>query len=365
MSDTRSAVGRFIVLGIVAGAVLLGVVVVRRVVQYPQTDDAIVMADIIGVVPQVSGTITELHVADNQAVREGDLLFVIDPRPYEFAVQRARAELASLDGEIEVTARKIDGQRFAVAAAKAAVERAEAQVKNTSDSLNRLEPLLPKEFVTAEKVDQARTAKRTAEAGLDEARRKMDQAEKDVGDLTALLGKRDAAQAALGKAELDLNFCFVRAEFDALVVNLHTAVGAFVAPGPVPVFSLVDTRAWYVLADYRETELKHIAPGMAAEVYVLTDPSYRFHGTVQGVGWAVNPEDQPIVSGVPQVKRELYWVHIAQRFPVRIRIEDPKPSHLFRVGASAVAIIRGWPAGHAADAAGEGGPTGSGGGSRP
>jgi len=351
MSDVRSAAGRFISVGILAGAVLLGVVVVWRVERYPQTDDALVMADTIGVVPQVSGTITELHVVDNQAVKQGDLLFVIDPRPYEFAVQRARADLAALEGEIEVTQRKIDGQRFAVAAAKAAVQRMEAQVQNATDSLHRLEPLLP-EFVTPEKVDQARTAKLTAQAGLDEARQKMDQAEKDVGDLISLRAKRDAGQVALGKAELDLSFCSVRAQFDALVVNLHTAIGAFVTPGPTPVFSLVDTRAWYVVANYRETELKRITPGMEAEVYVLTDPQHHFRGTVQGVGWAVNPEDQPIVSGLPQIKRELNWVHIAQRFPVRIRIDNPQPPQVFRVGASAVAIIRGRPADRGADAPG-------------
>ena len=346
MGPARDVLGRLIGLGIVAGAILLGIVVVLRIVRHPQTDDAIVMADIIGVVPQVSGTIVELHVVDNQAVQQGDLLLVIDPRPYQFAVQRARAEVAASDGEIEVTQRRIEGQRYAVAAARAAVQRMEAQVKNATDSLNRLEPLLSKEFVTPDQIDQARTAKRTAEAGLDEARRKMDQAEQDVGDLEALLAKRDAAQAALGKAELDLSFCHVRAEFDALVVNLHTAIGQFVAPGPTPVFSLVDTRAWYVLANFRETELKHIEPGMEAEVYVLTDPQHRLRGTVQGIGWAVNPEDQPISPGVPVIHRELNWVHIAQRFPVRIRIENPRPAHLFRVGASAVAIIRGWPADH-------------------
>ncbi len=348
MTRARRALGGLIGVGIVLGAVVIIVVVISRIVRHPETDDAIVMADIIGVVPQVSGTITELHVVDNQSVKQGELLFVIDPRPYEFAVRRARAEVAALDGEIDVTQRRIDGQRFAVAAAKAAVQRMEAQLKNASDNLNRVEPLLSQEFVTPDKVDQARTAKRTAEAALDEARRKMDQAEKDVGDLTALLAKREAAQAALGKAELDLNFCYVHADFDALVVNLHTAIGQFVAPGPTPVFSLVDTRTWYVLADFRETELKHIAPGMEAEVYVLTDPQNRFRGTVQGIGWAVNPEDQPISPGVPLIHRELNWVHIAQRFPVRIRIENPTPSHIFRVGASAVAIIKGWPTDHAA-----------------
>ena len=175
-------------------------------------------------------------------------------------------------------------------------------------------------------------------------RRKQDQAEQDIGDLNALLAKHEAAQAAVGKAELDLSFCSVRADFDALVVNLHTAIGQFVAPGPTPVFALVDTRAWYVLANYRETELAHIAPGMEAELYVQTDPAYRFRGIVQGIGWAVNPEDQPIAPGVPKIERELNWVHIAQRFPVRIRIENPEPAHVFRVGASAVSIIRGWPA---------------------
>ncbi len=344
MRDPRGVLGRSIGLAIMAGFVILGVVVVRRVVRHPQTDDAVVTADIIGIVPQVSGTITELHVKDNQRVKRGDLLVVIDPRPYEFALQRARADVAALDGEIAVTERRIEGQRFAVAAARATVQRMEAQLKNATDSLNRLQPLLSREFVTPDKIDQARTAKLAAAAGLDEARQKMDQAEKDVGDLEALRAKRDAAIAARGKAELDLDFCYVRAQFDALVVNLHTSIGAFVAPGPVPVFSLVDTRAWYVLADYRETELAHIAPGMEAEVYVLTAPRYRFRGRVQGIGWAVNPEDQPISAGVPQIKRELNWVHIAQRFPVRIRVENPDPPDVFRVGASAVAIIRGWPA---------------------
>ena len=336
----RRNLDRLIVPGLAGAALLLGVVLVARLSRNPQTDDAIVMADIINVVPQVSGTIDELHVVDNQMVREGDLLFVTDQRPYRFAVERARAEIAALDGEIDVTQRRIEGQRFAVEAARAAVHRAEEQAKNAGDTLQRTEPLLGKEFVTPEQVDRLRTAKLTAEAGVDEARQKLDQAEKDVGNLLALRAQRDAAQAALGKAELDLGYCTLRAPFDARVVNLHTAVGQFVAPGPVPVFSLVDDRAWYVLASYRETDLAHIAPGMEADLYVLTDPRRRFRGTVQGIGWAVNPEDLQITPGLPRVERELQWVHIAQRFPVRIRVEDPRPRELFRVGASAVAIVR-------------------------
>src|SRR5437773_12447355 len=158
MREPRGVLGRSIGLSIVAGFVILGVVVVRRVVRHPQTDDAVVTADVIGVVPQVSGTITELHVQDNQRVKEGDLLLVVDPRPYELAVQRARADVAALDGEIAVTERKIEGQRFAVEAARASVQGMEAQLKNATDNLHRLEPLLSREHVTPDKIAQARTA---------------------------------------------------------------------------------------------------------------------------------------------------------------------------------------------------------------
>ena len=90
----RRVAGKVLSVGIVVGAVLLAVVVVGRVVRHPQTDDATVMADVINVVPEVAGRIIELHVADNQAVKQGDLLFLIDPRAYEFAVQHGRADVA-------------------------------------------------------------------------------------------------------------------------------------------------------------------------------------------------------------------------------------------------------------------------------
>jgi multidrug efflux system membrane fusion protein len=337
----RRVAGKVLSVGIVVGALLLAVVVVGRVVRHPQTDDATVMADVINVVPEVSGRIVELHVVDNQAVKQGDLLFLIDPRSYELAVEQGRANVQALDAEIALTQRRIEGEQYATAAARAAVQRAEAQARNAADTYNRLVPLAQQEFVTAERLDQARAAKLSMEASLDEARRKMMQAEKDVGDLNSLRAKRDAAAAALGKAELDLSHTRVEAPFDALVVNLHTAVGAFVTPGPLPIFALVDSRNWYVLANYRESELDRIAPGMAAEVYLMADPRRRFRGTVQGIGWAVNPEDGAILPGIPTIRRELNWVHIAQRFPVRIRIDNPQPTDAFRVGASAVTIILG------------------------
>jgi multidrug efflux system membrane fusion protein len=147
--------------------------------------------------------------------------------------------------------------------------------------------------------------------------------------------------AAVDDAALNLSYCKVVAPFPGRVISLNISVGAYAHAG-IPVFSLLDTRKWYVMANFREAEVRHMAPGSEATVYLTSEPKRRFRGTVQGIGWAVVPEgetDLPL-GGVPYVKRELNWVRVAQRFPVRIEVENPDPD-LFRMGASAVAIIKG------------------------
>jgi len=149
--------------------------------------------------------------------------------------------------------------------------------------------------------------------------------------------------AAINLEELHLSYCKVIAPFSGRVINLNISAGAHVSAG-VPVFSLLDTSKWYVIANFREAEVRHMAPGSEAIVYLSSAPNQRFRGKVQGIGWAVKPEgeiDLPAL-GVPYVKRELNWVRVAQRFPVRIEVENPDQD-LFRMGASAVAIIKGPP----------------------
>jgi multidrug efflux system membrane fusion protein len=231
-------------------------------------------------------------VQDNQAVKEGDVLFEIDPEDYKLVLEKAKAELAALDRQI-------------------------AQADST---LRRLEPLLPKKFTTAENVDEARTK------------------------LTTLQAQRDGVMAAINLEQLHLSYCKVIAPFSGRVINLNISAGAHVSTG-VPVFSLLDSSKWYVIANFREAEIRHMAPGSEAIVYLSSAPHQRFRGTVQGIGWAVKPEGEIDLppSGVPYVKRELNWVRVAQRFPVRIEVENPDQD-LFRMGASAVAIIKGPPA---------------------
>ena len=124
------------------------------------------------------------------------------------------------------------------------------------------------------------------------------------------------------------------------MTNLNIAVGQYANEGK-EVISLVDNRVWYVMANFRETFLPYIAPGMNAEVYLIGYPNRRFHGHVQGVGWALYQPNGATVEGLPEVAPTLNWVRLAERFPVRITLDNPDGRFPFRMGATAVVTITG------------------------
>ena len=132
----------------------------------------------------------------------------------------------------------------------------------------------------------------------------------------------------------------MRAPFDAYVTNLNIAIGQYANEGR-EVLSLVDNRTWYVLANFRENFLDTSRPGMTAEVYLLSYPNRRFHGLVQGVGWALYQNNGASIQGLPQVEETLNWVRLSQRFPVRIVLQSSDAAFPFRMGATAVVTIKG------------------------
>jgi membrane fusion protein, multidrug efflux system len=176
------------------------------------------------------------------------------------------------------------------------------------------------------------------EAALQQARSEQSRAEDAIGQIEGSNARIAAAEAAVHAAELDLDYCRVRAPFTGLVVNMNISNGAFARAG-VEVFTLVDTRTWYVVANFRETQLRHIPAGAPVDLYLQSHPGRHFRGTVVGLGWAVSPENGTSVNGLPRVERSLDWIRLAARFPVRIQVENPDNS--FHLGASAVATVSG------------------------
>jgi multidrug efflux system membrane fusion protein len=163
-----------------------------------------------------------------------------------------------------------------------------------------------------------------------------------VTTLEPLTSQRGAREAAVKRARYDLDNCRVNAPFEARVTNLTISEGAYAHVGQ-QMFLLIDARRWWAVANFREGQLERIAPGMKADVYVMSKPDRCFSGVVDSIGFGVTPDEDVIGrfgGGLPDVQRTLNWVHLASRYPVRVLVENPDPD-LFRVSESAVVIMRG------------------------
>jgi len=326
-------IGRLLGLLIVLATVLVGAHVIRLYYLFPRTDDAFVRANVVGVAAHVSGPIVQMPIEDNQHVKAGQLLFLVDPRPYQSAVDRAEANLA-------LTNLQIKALEDAIGAATSRKAQLQAQFAYDKQYLDRIEPLLKRHFVTANDVFNARSRVEADQAGVASAQSDVSKAQNDLGQYREINARRKAAEAALYDAKLNLEYCYVRAPFDAYVTNLNIAIGQYANEGH-EVLSLVDNRTWYVVANFRENFLGHIRPGMPAQVYLLSYPHQRFRGRVQGVGWALFQNNGATVQGLPSVEETLNWVRLSQRFPVRIILEQNDPAFPFRMGATAVVTVQG------------------------
>ena len=397
MNETLSFLrlrGVQVCLAVLGFALITIAAVLRNLDRHPRTDDASVRANYVQFAPEVSGRMVTLGVKDNAFVRHGDLLFAIDPRSYEYTLQQAladqklleaqivdaqrriaaqnsavnaaRAGLSSSQTQTKVRESSVEGATAAVERARAALESAEAQKTLAASNLRRIEPLLEKQYVTPEQVDESRTKARVADRNYEEAqsmlqqalanesqarfaheeskisvdasRARLEQSQHAVELLDSLLAQRPAKAAKVGDAQLNLERCTVRAPFDGYVTNLNISEGEYAKPG-VPIFTLIDNRTWYVVSNYRESELRSIRPGKHVDVYVMSQPSKRFDGIVESLGFGVAPDDTRLSNGLPDIEHTLNWVHIAARFPVRIRVQNPDPV-LFRIGETATTIVR-------------------------
>ena len=325
--------GRAIGVLIVLAALILSIYVTRLYYVYPRTDDAYVRANVVGVAAHVSGPIVRMPIEDNQHVRPGQLLFEVDPRPYQSVVDRAEANLA-------LTNLQIKALQDAIRSAGSRERQLQASLAYDSQYLGRIEPLLKRHFVTANDVFNARSRVDADQAAVSNAFSEVSRAQNELGQYGDINARRKAAKAALYEAKLNLEYCYVRAPFDGYVTDLNITIGKYANEGR-EVLSLVDNRTWYVVANFRENFLGHIRPGMQARVYLLSYPNERFRGRVQGVGWALYQTNGASVQGLPQVEETLNWVRLSQRFPVRIILEHKDGTFPFHSGATAVVTIEG------------------------
>jgi len=307
--------GRLISLAIIGAAAVLSFYALRETEAHPTSSDSSIDADVVHVGALVGGRIIELPVAENMRVAEGSLLFQIDPLPYRLAAEQGVAELG------------IAKSNAAIAADQ--TKSAQEDHDLASRTLERLRPLAANGYVPQQQLDQAQVASKDTATKLIQAQDAQAAAEATVR----------ARTAALGIAQRQLDDTTVRATHNGLVVGLAISTGEIVAPSQA-LFTLINTDEWFAVANFRETDLNSISVGDCATVFSMLDRKVPIKGVVQGIGWGVVDQDRVNVPrSVPYVERSLNWVRVAQRFPVRVRLERP-PQDLMRLGASAVVEIK-------------------------
>lgn len=333
-----NAVGIVLAVVIIAGAVGAGWYYTKSAGKNPLSEDAVLTADVVHVAATIAGRIVTIAVTDNQRVAEGDLLFELDPKPYELVVAQARADLQLAEALRDAQRRTITAEQSNTAVALEQVRRARTNLSMAEATLARIQPLAPKGYVTAQQVDDARTLRDDAQTSLEQALHQAAATKALITTLDESDALVSARRAALAIAEHELAATKVRAPHDGLVVGLTVSTGEIVAPGQ-SLFTLINTHNWYTSATYPETELANIAIGDCAKVYVLADSSNPLIGRVDSIGWGVISEALiNLPRNVPYVPKSLNWVRIVQRFPVRIKL-DPPPESLMRMGASAVVMV--------------------------
>jgi membrane fusion protein (multidrug efflux system) len=387
---------------VVAVIVVAGSIVWWRSRGHESTDDAQVDGRITQIAPRVGGTVIKVNVDNNQPVGAGTVLVQIDPRDYQVAVDRARAELAdavanataaqtgvpiarvetgagvtTASGGVQQAEATVSGAQHEVAVAEANLAAAQARQREKDASavkaardVERLRPLVQKEEIAQQQFDaavaqadaakasaeaaksevaaaqsgitvaqqrvaQTRAAAAQARAGLETARTAPDQLKVTQAHAASAEARVQQARAALQQAELNLEYTSIKAPTAGIVSRKSVEMGQVVQAGQ-PLMALVDLEHTWVVANYKETQLKAMREGQKAEVEVDALGGRSFKGHIQSIAAATGAK----FSLLPPENASGNFVKVVQRIPVRIILEAGEdPDHLLRPGMSVTPTV--------------------------
>jgi len=289
MSKGNKIFGYLITLAtVIAAGYVLGNMFSEYLFQ-PWTRDGQVRAQIIKITPRVSGPVAELPVHDNQKVQQGDLLFRIDPRTYELAIEQAEA---------------------------------------------KLQQALASELVKQDQADRGEQLHRKDRGAISEqalVRKK--------NDLLVAQSNVLVARSNLDAARLNLDFTEVRAPVDGYVTNLLLRFGSQTVANQ-PALALIDSNSFWIHGYFKETQVEYIQPDNKAVITLMSYPDAPLEGIVESIGWGIAQQDgAPAADLLPAIQPSFDWIRLAQRIPVRIRLTHIPDGVDLRVGTSASVFI--------------------------
>ncbi|HDY7880240.1 HlyD family secretion protein [Vibrio vulnificus] len=289
---------------------------------HPSTEDAYVRAKILSVAPQVQGQVVAVEAKDFQTVNKGDLLLKIDARPYLLAVKQAKAAYQLAVQQHDVADKQVTEAVAGLDAARSNLTEAQLEYK-------RIDSLVTRKLASAQDLDTAKNKLANAQASLEQARASVEKAIANRGEEGAEAAVVQQAAAQLAQAELNLSYTDITSPVDGIAGEINTHVGSVVAVGQT-LFPVIIKDSYWVRANFKETDLTHIKPGMEAEVVIDMYPDRVWKATVE----ELSPASGTSFSLMPPENATGNWVKIKQRFPVRLALDVPKDAPQLRVGAS-------------------------------
>jgi len=340
----------------------LGMIAYKYVdyIKYPWTRDGLVRAQVIQIVPRVSGQLVRVPIRNNQLVKQGDLLFEIDPTKFQTTVNLARAQLDNMRDIVKSLAEQVDGVRAAVAlsesalnAAKFEVEGYAATTENARVEFERSKTMLAQEVGDQRDYDDKNTAYQSALARLNGAKAHVDEAtaelERSKADLARGIADLGApgennprlrrAAADLELAQQNLNFTKVWAPADGYITNLQLRVGDSAVENQA-IVAVIDANSFYVEAFLRETFIGNVQNGDRAVVTLMSYPDTPLEGRVESIGWGIAQQNGSTgFQLLPSVKPTFEWIRLAQRIPVIVRLEKVPDAVKLRAGTTASVVV--------------------------
>lgn len=343
----RSYTFPIILAALVVGGGWFGISKYIHSLHHEETDDAQVEANISPVIPRISGYVTEVRVKDNQIVKKGDTLLVLDDRDMKLKLEQAEASLATSQSNLQAAQATAGAAHANIATTQASVSTIDAQIETArvnvwraTEDFKRFENLIKDHSITQQQFEQALAGKQTAERQLQVLEQQKGQASRQVNAVSSQsnasasqIGVASAAirekQVAVDDAKLNLSYTVVTASSDGKISKVNVREGQFVNAGAA-LFSIVQGDDVWVVANFKETQVGKIREGQKVIVGVDAFPGHEFEARVSsfspatGARFALLPPDN--ASG--------NFVKVVQRLPIRIEFTSNKDSliRLLRAG---------------------------------